>query len=316
MNVKISVAMATYNGEKFLKEQLDSIYSQSYLPYEVIVTDDCSTDSTVSILEQYKESHGLKYYVNEQNVGYNKNFEKALSLCQCDYIAISDQDDVWMKNKLEVSLVKLLEIENDLPAMVSTSNNKVNDKLEIINISNPKNKQYLNYYDSIFNCLSHGATIIINRKLLNLILPFPDSKNYVYDAYIGFVASFCGNKYYIPQKLINHRIHDNNSFHKKNSHKKNKIASRFIDYYMYIKRNKYCGLMPEGSYQLLKIMDSHCNSAILNERKKLLYDLITIYESNYFKSIILILKLREIPFLKKIKIVFLSTLNSIINLKK
>jgi glycosyltransferase involved in cell wall biosynthesis len=91
----ISLAMPTYNGERFLREQLDSIYNQTIVPDEVIVVDDCSTDGTISILEEYKKKYGLKYWVNEKNLGYNKNFEKAISLCTGDYIALSDQDDVW-----------------------------------------------------------------------------------------------------------------------------------------------------------------------------------------------------------------------------
>ena len=75
----ISLAMPTYNGERFLREQLDSIYNQTIVPDEVIVVDDCSTDGTISILEEYKKKYGLKYWVNEKNLGYNKNFEKAIS---------------------------------------------------------------------------------------------------------------------------------------------------------------------------------------------------------------------------------------------
>lgn len=103
-NKLVSIAMATYNGEKYLKEQLDSIYAQTYKNIEVIVCDDCSSDKTVEILDEYKEKYGLKYYINEKNLGFKKNFEKAISLCSGDFIALADQDDIWIESKIEIFL--------------------------------------------------------------------------------------------------------------------------------------------------------------------------------------------------------------------
>ena len=76
-NKLVSIAMATYNGEKYLKEQLDSIYAQTYKDIEVIVCDDCSSDKTVEILDEYKEKYGLKYYINEKNLGFKKSIFKS-----------------------------------------------------------------------------------------------------------------------------------------------------------------------------------------------------------------------------------------------
>src|ERR1035437_7615564 len=104
MTAKISVAMATYNGEAFLKEQLESIYSQTVQPFEVIVIDDGSRDSTICILEKYQKQRGLKYFVNTENKGVNYSFSRAISACVGEYIALSDQDDVWNDTKLETLL--------------------------------------------------------------------------------------------------------------------------------------------------------------------------------------------------------------------
>ena len=100
MSDTISIAMTTYNGERFLREQLDSLYRQSLMPTEIIVCDDASTDSTTSILEEYKQNHGLTYFVNKARMGYNANFYQAISLCHGNYIALCDQDDVWKEDKL------------------------------------------------------------------------------------------------------------------------------------------------------------------------------------------------------------------------
>lgn len=99
----ISIVMATYNGEKYLREQVDSILAQTYQNFELIVCDDCSTDSTVRILQENEKQDGrIKVFVNEKNLGFKKNFEKAISLCKGEYIALSDQDDIWLPEHLQV----------------------------------------------------------------------------------------------------------------------------------------------------------------------------------------------------------------------
>ncbi|WP_199233914.1 glycosyltransferase, partial [Pedobacter sp. HMWF019] len=97
----ISIALCTYNGEKFLKEQMDSLVHQDYPNLEIIVVDDCSSDRTIEILQSYSQRFSfIKIYQNTQNLGYIKNFEKAIHLCTGELIALSDQDDIWMLNKI------------------------------------------------------------------------------------------------------------------------------------------------------------------------------------------------------------------------
>jgi len=98
----VSVVMCTYNGAEFLKEQLDSIISQTYPIYELIVQDDCSTDETVAIIKEFMEKYSfIKMYVNEHNLGFNQNFKSACMKATGDYVAISDQDDVWFPDKIQ-----------------------------------------------------------------------------------------------------------------------------------------------------------------------------------------------------------------------
>src|SRR5690606_33629827 len=110
----ISIALCTYNGEKFLAEQLDSIVNQTYKNIEIIAVDDCSTDRTLTILQKYASKDvRVKVYSNKTNKGYSKNFEYAISLCTGDYIAVSDQDDIWVSDKLEL-LINKIRINDDL----------------------------------------------------------------------------------------------------------------------------------------------------------------------------------------------------------
>lgn len=94
--------MATYNGEEYLREQLDSIIQQTYPIYEIIIQDDCSTDGTVSIVKKYIPKYpNIKLFVNEHNLGFNKNFKSACMKASGDFVAISDQDDVWFPDKIQ-----------------------------------------------------------------------------------------------------------------------------------------------------------------------------------------------------------------------
>ena len=102
---KISVVLCTYNGEKYLAEQLDTILGQTYPVYELIIQDDCSTDGTVALLNEYADRNSfIKLFVNKERKGYSNNFYSAMNLATGDYIAISDQDDIWEKDKIEQQL--------------------------------------------------------------------------------------------------------------------------------------------------------------------------------------------------------------------
>ena len=104
----VSIALCTYNGEAYLKEQLDSLIDQTYPNCEIIIVDDCSKDGTVDILKQYANEYPqIKLYINSENLGYTKNFEKAINLCNGEYIALCDQDDIWDKNKISIMIHRI-----------------------------------------------------------------------------------------------------------------------------------------------------------------------------------------------------------------
>ena len=199
----ISIAMATYNGEKYLKEQLESIYAQTYKNIEVIVTDDCSTDKTVEILKQYAASYQLKYFVNEQNLGYVKNFEKAISLCSGDFIALSDQDDIWETDKLEVLLNKIgsnLLIHSDC-SIIDNQSNMIKPYWK------EKNLYHTDFRTLLFKNVVTGCTVLFNKDLLNGALPFPEGIAY-HDWWLALYAAKHDRITYTSKCLTQYRQHN------------------------------------------------------------------------------------------------------------
>ena len=202
--------MATYNGDKYLRRQIDSILSQTAIPDEVIICDDRSTDSTVNILNEYFENYEfVKIFKNETRLGPIKNFEKCLKISTGDLILFSDQDDVWDKTKIE----KMVSFDDKADLLYSDAtiideDDDVIHESEIADFQQTKpvfGDNYLYFIES--NCVS-GHNIMISRRLANSIKSFPDKT--MYDQFLSFVASLQSGVSYIDQKLCRHRIHKNN----------------------------------------------------------------------------------------------------------
>src|SRR5215510_9347897 len=122
MKHKVSIALCTYNGAKYLPQLLDSYLAQSRLPDEVVVCDDRSQDETVAILDGFaaRAPFSMRLLVNDQNIGSTKNFEKAISLCSGDIIFLSDQDDVWAPSKIE-EMVRAFDADQAIGMVVSNA---------------------------------------------------------------------------------------------------------------------------------------------------------------------------------------------------
>ena len=114
-NEKIDIIIPTYNGEKFLSQQLDSIINQTYKNIRIIISDDCSKDSTQEILKEYKEKDSrIEIYLQEENLGVVKNVEFLLNKVENNFYMLSDQDDIWLPNKIEKTFEKLQQEQADL----------------------------------------------------------------------------------------------------------------------------------------------------------------------------------------------------------
>lgn len=199
----ISIALCTFNGQEFLAEQLESILSQSYGHLEVIVCDDGSTDNTVDIVENFAAvDPRIQLYRNPENLGFNKNFERAISLASGDYIAISDQDDIWETDKIKL-LYEHIE-ENWLIFSNSRLMDRSGQLLEgqlLYNFS-LENKTFKAY---LLHNYTTGHTCLFRKQFTELILPLPEVG--YYDWWMGFVALYHQKIEFLDQPLTRHRVH-------------------------------------------------------------------------------------------------------------
>ena len=224
--MNVSVAMATYNGEKYIRQQVDSILSQLDSEDELVISDDHSSDGTLSIIEQYmKEDPRVKLFMNEES-GVISNFDNALKHTRNDIIFLSDQDDIWKPEK--VKTVKSYYEKNPKVQMIMS---------DITVVDNDLNATIDSFYEFrgsrsgvIKNIIKNsyiGCAMSFRKELKKQILPIPRNVP-MHDMWIGLVADMNKSALLIPEKLIYYRRHDANVTSVENtSSLKEKILWRF-----------------------------------------------------------------------------------------
>jgi glycosyltransferase involved in cell wall biosynthesis len=213
----VSVAMATFNGEQFIREQLDSIAVQSLLPKELVVTDDGSNPQTLDIIRKFQAQAPFPVRIHENNsrLGYRANFFKAFSLCTSELIVPCDQDDVWMPNKLE-RLSAAFTDEDVLLAMHRVR--FVDSNLQIIPGALHKRGYYEGTYSPLTTdpyYLAYGMSLMIRRDLLTWLNPSEAGSfghYYGHDTWLWFVATSLGKIVGLPEELTLYRQHAANVF--------------------------------------------------------------------------------------------------------
>jgi glycosyltransferase involved in cell wall biosynthesis len=203
----VSIVLATYNGERYLKEQLDTVFQQTYPDLEIVAVDDCSSDSTVSILQYYASMHSnMRVYVNEKNIRHIKTFEKGISLSTGAFIALCDQDDIWNKHKIELLMKEINGYGMAFcdSVFIDEGGKTLNRKLsDIKNLAT-----YNNCIPFIIgNCIS-GHAAVFTREIALSAIPFP--RDIIHDWWLAFVASSKGTVHFVNQPLVQYRQHADN----------------------------------------------------------------------------------------------------------
>ncbi|MBO5548290.1 MAG: glycosyltransferase family 2 protein [Prevotella sp.] len=205
---RVVVLMSTYNGEKYLREQIDSILTQKGIDVQLIVRDDGSKDGTVSILKEYQQKGALWYYTGE-NLGPKYSFLHLLREAPpCDFYAFSDQDDVWLSEKLYHG-IGLLQDDDDSPALYFSQTQQTDETLHAIPY--PLIHPRLTFGESLIYAYASGCTMIFNDKLRSITLSYHPSFLDMHDRWlINLTTAFNGHLVFDKNPYILYRQHAHN----------------------------------------------------------------------------------------------------------
>lgn len=242
MNTSVtkSVCMATYNGERYIKRQMDSILSQIDDNTEIVIVDDCSKDKTVEIVNDYNDSR-VKIYMNENNLGVNKSFEKAIKLAHGDYIFMADQDDIWEKLRFDAfcEMLESYQLVSGNTIAVDAEDTEIDFYLGEL-----YTKDSALYKKNIMRIFAgkayyYGCAMAFRREMVDYIIPFPDNLE-SHDLYIATAANLLHSNYHMEKVVLRRRIHGKNASVVERSFLE-KMYSRYIllnNYFILKKRMK------------------------------------------------------------------------------
>ncbi|MES1190599.1 MAG: glycosyltransferase family 2 protein [Steroidobacter sp.] len=205
--IRISIALCTYNGAPYLREQLDSLLAQTHANFEIVAVDDCSVDETVMILKEYSlRDARIKIHVNAVNLGVKNNFTSAFERCTGDYIAPCDQDDIWEPNKLALLLETIAS-----HSLAYCDSALMNESGRLTGKSASDLVTMVSGTDSVKflfgNCVS-GHAMLFKREILDVAMPIPDE--FFHDWWLVAVAASLKGVVYCPLSLVRYRQHGRN----------------------------------------------------------------------------------------------------------
>jgi glycosyltransferase involved in cell wall biosynthesis len=217
----IDILLATYNGARYLGEQIQSLLSQTYSNWRLIIRDDGSTDNTLLIIHRFQQQYPQKIIVVEDgqsNLGACRNFARLLEHSSAEYVMFSDQDDVWLPTKIAWTLKKMIAMaeacRNDEPLLVYTDMKVVDDRLSVISQSfwkyqafNPAIGRSLSRF--LVSNVATGCTVMINKRLRDLSVPIP-KEALMHDWWVGLIAVALGRTDYVDEATMLYRQHSMN----------------------------------------------------------------------------------------------------------
>jgi glycosyltransferase involved in cell wall biosynthesis len=220
--LKVSIVLCSYNGEKYISDQVESILNQTYSNFELIISDDCSSDTTVSILRRYEKLDSrVKVIENSMNVGLAKNFERGLMMATGEYIAMSDQDDYWLPTKIESQTSYLeqhegvglifhdsLIVEHDLKESSGSFLEKIGIRRVLLNYI--RNNWSINIKFLLNENCVQGATMFFRSDLKKYLIPIPENVPFV-DVWVSLVTVAVSRITYVDEMLIKYRQHNSNT---------------------------------------------------------------------------------------------------------
>lgn len=278
----IKVLISTYNGEKYLSEQLDSILVQSFQDFQIIIRDDSSKDKTLEIINEYRKNYPDKIFLMNEtgNLGSTNSFFKLLMETESELYCFCDQDDYWKPNKLE-KMVSFYEenCDKNQPVLIHTKADVVNSKLELMEretVKFNKNKFGMEkeFVWQIFQNDVTGCTVMINKRMKEVFssVNFQDEKIIQHDWFLAQIAYLFGTKYIIPEEMIKYRQHGNNV-----------IGSNQLSFFLRIKNKMKKGISYPYYDQLSALLK--CNLSIDNQFKNEIESFVALKKESKIKRI-------------------------------
>lgn len=263
---KIAILLATYNGEQYLSELLESLTKQSFQNFSCFIHDDGSKDETIKIIEDYCKRYPQKFVWVEGNStgGAKSNFMYLMNRVQAEYYMFCDQDDIWLPEKVELSYDLIKKQKESVPTVVYTDLKIVDSRLNVIDSSyyhytgkNPKRNSLID----LLKCnVTVGCTMMINRVLRDRALQVSDLNNiFMHDWWLSLIASAEGKLFFLDKQTILYRQHGNNSVGAIKKKKFIEKAAQYMDYRAMVEKKKYYIQRPKlFCKELSKIIGQEC----------------------------------------------------------
>ena len=273
----VGVLMSTYNGEKYIREQLDSIFEQEDVDVKLFVRDDGSSDRTKNILREYAATHNLVDLSDGERVGPGESFMrllcKAIERIEVQYLAFADQDDIWLKNKLSVA-IKKIELCKEKDAVLYSSN----QFLYVNGVNKGKrhaDRQSVDLINHMTKNTIAGCTFVLNRDMATLITDAekPDSrviKYRLHDAWIMLIAIVCGHVIYDENAYMFYRIHEDNVV----GIKTESLAKRLSKLARFVKKRDDANIRMITAQEMLRLYPH------MNEKNKQIVRLFANYQNS------------------------------------
>lgn len=281
----ISVVMTTCNGALFLEEQIESILAQSISPAEIIICDDQSTDGTNRILEKYAQTGVIKYSVNSTKLGVVANFKNAVSLASKEnYIALSDQDDIWLPEKLEKSLMALKKIEEpNLPMLVYSDLVLVDQNNQILQQSFAKvlgSNKYQHCLETLlFGNFVTGCTLLMNPTMRTYFSDIPINKKIDHDNWMALIGFSFGKAIALGESPIRYRKHGENVTVA--NIPKNSRLIRLVNHVKFtLKTNQYL----ENQFTIVRHFFEKYEKLLSKKDATIMLQFLSLENSTYFKK--------------------------------
>lgn len=297
--MKVLVLMSTYNGEKYVKEQIESILQQVSIDFSILIRDDGSNDNTLKILESYSSNNKIKI-IKGQNYGYIRSFtilvKEAVKMKDYDYFAFADQDDYWYPNKLFIAINKLIKENNNIPLLFCSNSEIMDANGQLKGELFVKNPCQIRKGNILINTLTQGCSMVFNHKALILYAENPPIKT-IHDRWLMMLCNFMedGKIIYDHTPLFAYRVHENNAIGiRKKSKGWNSVKDSF-KYWFCDKKERPFYTMAMEFYKImgdkLKRSDLIVLEKYINYRKSIYHRIRLMIATEYFPYTLTIKKI-------------------------